>query len=92
MQVSRDPFTVAGNQCEKGEKFAYQELENPMRVLTTIIKIQGEQEHVVAVRTDRSIEKKDMLLVMKAAKRFVYRQELHWDSWWQKTLQEQARI
>lgn len=66
MQVERDPFSVTGNQCEKGEAFARQELENPKRVLTAVVKA---GDSVVSVRTDRAIDKSQIFKAMKALKK-----------------------
>ena len=66
MQVEREPFSVTGNQCPKGEAFAKQELETPKRVLTAIVKAGGS---TVSVRTDRAVDKADIFKVMKAVKR-----------------------
>lgn len=65
MQVEREPFSINGNQCEKGEDFAKQELENPMRVLTAVVK---SGDSIVSVRTDKMIEKTEIFNVMKAIK------------------------
>ena len=66
MQVERVPFAVSGNQCDRGETFAKQELESPKRVVTAIVKAGNS---TVSVRTDRPIDKADIFKVMKAVKR-----------------------
>lgn len=69
MQVKTDPFSVSGNQCEKGQSFAKQELESPKRVLTTVVKLEGSSHPVLSVRTDRPIHKADQFKVMRAVKK-----------------------
>ena len=66
MQVERVPFAVSGNQCDRGEFFAKQELESPKRVVTAIVKA---GDSIVPVRTDRPVDKADIFKVMKAVKR-----------------------
>lgn len=66
MQVEREPFEVSGNQCEKGEFFAKQELESPKRVVTAVVKA---GDSTVSARTDRPVDKADVFKVMKAVKR-----------------------
>ena len=66
MQVERVPFSVSGNQCDRGEFFAKQELESPKRVVTAIVKA---GDSIVPVRTDRPVDKADIFKVMKAVKR-----------------------
>ena len=63
MNVVRDPFAVSGNQCDRGETFALQELENPKRVLTTIVRT---DRGTVSVRTSQPIDKRELFTAMKA--------------------------
>ena len=65
MNVQSNPFSVTGNQCPKGERFARQELETPKRVLTTVVKA---GDSIVSVRTDKLIDKADLFPVMKAVR------------------------
>ena len=57
--------SMEGNRCEKAEDFVRQELEEPMRVLTTTVRIEGAKWPVLPVRTDRPIPKRLMLQVMR---------------------------
>jgi len=36
-----DVVSIEGNKCAKGKEFVLQELQEPMRVLTTTIRIEG---------------------------------------------------
>ncbi len=47
--------TVTGNSCPRGDKFAYQELTCPMRVLTTTVAVSGGDEALCPVRTAEAI-------------------------------------
>ena len=47
--------SVTGNSCPRGDKFAYQELICPMRVLTTTIAVSGGDEALLPVRTAEAI-------------------------------------
>lgn len=49
--------SVSGNRCPKGETYARQELENPVRTLTTTVRASGLQVNWVPVRTSRPIPK-----------------------------------
>jgi CxxC motif-containing protein len=51
-------ISMEGNKCEKSEEFARQELIEPMRILTTTVRIQGSKWPVIPVRTDRTIPKR----------------------------------
>jgi len=46
---------VTGNQCEKGEKYAVAEIENPVRLLTSTVLALGLDLKMISVRTDRPI-------------------------------------
>ena len=69
MQVDKSPFSVTGNQCDKGEAFARQEIESPKRVLTTVVKTSDTAYPVLSVRTDRVVKKKELFTIMKAVKK-----------------------
>lgn len=69
MQVTLNPFSVTGNECVRGYEFAKQEIENPKRIVTTIVKAEGGMHPVVSVKTSGLIDKSDMSKVIKAAKK-----------------------
>jgi len=51
-------LSMAGNKCEKSEEFVRQELIEPMRILTTTVRIQGSRWPVIPVRTDKAVPKR----------------------------------
>jgi CxxC motif-containing protein len=56
---------VEGNQCPKGEKYAYAEIENPVRILTSAVSAEGLSLKMVPVRTNKPIPKSKMQEAMK---------------------------
>ncbi len=48
-------ISMEGNKCERSEEFVSQELVEPMRVLTTTIRIEGSRWPVIPVRTGKSV-------------------------------------
>ncbi len=58
-------ISMEGNKCEKSVEFVTQELIEPMRVLTTTVRIQGARWPVIPVRTDKAIPKRLFPRVMK---------------------------
>lgn len=48
-------YSVAGNSCPRGDKFAHQELTCPMRVLTTTVAVSGGDEALLPVCTADAI-------------------------------------
>ncbi len=50
--------SMEGNKCKKGQEFVSQELEEPMRILTTTVPIKGAKWAMLPVRTDKPIPKR----------------------------------
>ncbi len=59
-------YTVRGNQCERGALYGKNEVLNPVRTLTSTVKIQGALYSRCPVKTDKPIRKDDLMRVMKA--------------------------
>jgi CxxC motif-containing protein len=59
---------ISGELCEKGSKWAEQELINPMRTITSSILVVGGDLPLVSVRTDSPIPLGDIFEVMEAIK------------------------
>ena len=51
-------LSIEGNRCAKGEEFVLQELREPMRILTTTVRIDGAKWAMLPVRTDRPIPRR----------------------------------
>jgi CxxC motif-containing protein len=51
-------ISMEGNKCEKSEEFVSQELIEPMRILTTTVRIEGSRWPVIPVRTDEAVPKR----------------------------------
>ena len=62
-------ISMEGNKCEKFEEFVTQELIEPMRILTTTVRIQGSRWPVIPVRTDKAIPKRLFPRIMKQLRR-----------------------
>lgn len=60
---------VNGNECPKGEKYAVQEIESPMRILTSVILAEGLSLKMVPVRTDKPIPKSRIMEAMYEIKK-----------------------
>lgn len=57
--------SMTGNKCAKAEEFALQELNEPMRVLTTTVRIKGARWAMLPVRSDRPIPKRLFVRAIK---------------------------
>jgi len=62
-------ISMEGNKCEKSEEFVSQELIEPMRILTTTVRIQGSRWPVIPVRTDKAVPKRLFPRIMKQLRR-----------------------
>ena len=62
-------ISMAGNKCEKSEEFVRQELIEPMRILTTTVRIQGARWAVIPVRSDKAVPKRLFPRIMKQLRR-----------------------
>lgn len=61
--------SVIGNECERGHDFAKQEIIDPKRIITTIVKISGGNHPVLSVKTDKAVSKTDMTKIIDCAKK-----------------------
>lgn len=64
-------ISVSGNQCPKGEAYARQEIENPLRVLTSSVVTEGLDLKMVPVKTDQPIPKAKLIEAMYELKQIV---------------------
>ena len=53
-----DVIKIVGNACKQGEKFALDELKNPVRLLTTTILTNDKSHPLLPVKTNNPINKK----------------------------------
>lgn len=49
---------IRGNKCKKGKEYAVAEFTNPVRILTTTVRIEGGMLPVLPVRSEKPIPKK----------------------------------
>ena len=69
MKVTKNPFAVTRNECTRGEDFARQEVENPQRIVTTVLRT--ESGGIVSARTEQPVPKEEIPAVMEAARTIV---------------------
>jgi len=53
-------FTVEGNTCKRGEKFAYNEHTDPRRMLTSTVKIEGGELPRLPVISNAEVPKREL--------------------------------
>lgn len=62
-------ISMEGSKCEKSQEFVTQELIEPMRILTTTVRIQGARWVVIPVRSDKAVPKRLFPRIMKQLRR-----------------------
>ena len=60
-----DEIKVSGNACPKGEKYAIDELTNPLRTVTSTVRVNNKPFTMVSVKTKEPIPKGEMSAVME---------------------------
>lgn len=65
LEVDTDTLEVKGNTCPRGEAYGKAEVTNPVRTVTSTVKIKGSDIPRCSVRTASPIPKKLMFEVMK---------------------------
>ena len=65
LEINVDTLDVTGNTCPRGEAFAKAEITNPLRVLTTTVRIDSKVETMLPVRTFTGIPKAKMFEAME---------------------------
>ena len=61
---------LSGNKCPKGGEYARQEIENPMRILTSSVVAEDLDMKMVPVRTNRPVPKGMLFPAMDEIKKF----------------------
>ena len=61
-------ITVTGNTCPRGAEYARNELTNPLRTITSTVRIGGRKNQMLPVKTARDIPKGKMLACVQALK------------------------
>lgn len=58
-------ITVTGNSCPKGKKYAINECTNPMRTVTSSVRVKNREDTMVSVKTESPIPKDKIFELMK---------------------------
>lgn len=61
-------LSIKGNQCEKGVKYGQNEIENPVRILSSSVLAHGLELKMIPVRTDKPIPKTKLAEAMDKIK------------------------
>ena len=64
-QIQGETITVTGQGCNRGEKHAIGEITNPVRSLTSIVRVSNRVDTMVSVKTAAPIPKGKMFEIME---------------------------
>lgn len=57
LKVDEESLSVSGNSCPKGAEYGVNEVTNPVRIITSTVKVEGGDTAVVPVKTQKAIPK-----------------------------------
>ena len=63
--IQGDTITVTGHTCPRGEKHAMAEILNPVRSLTSIVRVSNRSDTMVSVKSAAPIPKGEMFAIME---------------------------
>ena len=63
-QIDAD-WQISGHSCPRGEKHALSEITNPVRSLTSTVRVSNRTDTMVSVKSDRPVAKESMFDIMK---------------------------
>ena len=69
-------MVVEGNKCDKGREFAYAEMSNPSRTLTTTVRTKFPGVPVLSVRTAGEIPRDKLMTAMRELSEVIINEEL----------------
>ena len=65
LTVDTDTLTVSGNACKKGEEYGIAECTDPVRTVTSVMRIGNRNEQMVSVKTTTPVKKSAIFEVME---------------------------
>ena len=68
VDITENCSCVSGNACKKGEEYGILECTNPLRTVTSIIKVQNRPDTMVSVKTSTPVKKADIFKALKEIK------------------------
>jgi len=69
IEITPSGIKVEGNRCPRGVEFAQQEIRDPMRILTTSVKVVGGKLPLVSVKTSSAVPRSKIAELMEHIKK-----------------------
>lgn len=63
--IQGDTITVTGHTCQRGEKHAIGEITNPVRSLTSIVRVSNRRDTMVSVKSAEPVPKGKLFEIME---------------------------
>lgn len=63
-QIGTD-WQIRGHSCPRGEKHAFSEITNPVRSLTSTVRVSNRKDAMVSVKSDRPVAKESIFNIME---------------------------
>ncbi len=76
-QICGESITVTGHACPRGEKHAVGECTNPVRSLTSILRVSNREDTMVSVKSAAPIPKGKMFEIMERIHRTAVEAPIH---------------
>ncbi len=66
VDINENDVKVSGNACPKGERYGIDECTNPIRTVTSTVRVENRTDTMVSVKTETPIAKEKIFDVMQA--------------------------
>lgn len=61
--------SIEGYTCKRGEEYGRQEFLHPVRILTTTVKVEGREDHLLPVRSEQPVPKELLMDCMEVIRK-----------------------
>lgn len=72
-----DEGNVKGNFCPRGKKYALDEISNPTRMITSILRVKNRNDLMVSVKTENAIPKGKIFEILQEIKKVEVNAPIH---------------
>ncbi len=77
LSIDGDNITVSGNNCKIGEKYGVSEYTNPVRIITTSIRLKSASgDKIISVKTNKEVPKKLVFNCLEEIKKVTLEKEM----------------
>ncbi len=77
VEINGSEITVTGNRCKRGENYAFNEITNPRRTVTSNVKVVGGEFPLASVKTSDAIPKKMLFDLIESLREITLKAPVH---------------